>query len=143
MRTVQNTGYYPTNDESAWSSLVVVEETAATDRPSQINKPAAGGLPWKTASEIERADYEAARQLGIKRRKEQSMKEGCAAKTGKGHTWLEEDPIKWRGRKIRSRKSGDLFTVRQVFRSGRVELQKTFMLYLTNVEVIRADYLAA
>ncbi len=54
--------------------------------------------------------------------------------------WLRGDPFGWRDRKIRHRKTRVVYTVRQVFKSGRVELQKSFMSYLTNVRTIQKDY---
>ena len=59
---------------------------------------------------------------------------------GKRRDWLSGDPFAWRGRKIRHRKTRAIYTVRQVFMSGRVELQKSFMSYLTHVITIQKDY---
>jgi hypothetical protein len=53
---------------------------------------------------------------------------------------LESDPAQWRGRRIRSRKAGAVYTVRQVYRSGRVELEKSWMGYASDVKTIRDEY---
>lgn len=55
-------------------------------------------------------------------------------------SWLADDPDKWRGRKIRKRASAALYVVRQVFVHGRVELEKGWSIYVTDVETVRADY---
>ncbi|TAK91621.1 MAG: hypothetical protein EPO07_19705 [Verrucomicrobia bacterium] len=55
-------------------------------------------------------------------------------------SWLARDPFEWVGRKIRSKKTGTVFTVRNVFRNGRVELEKSWMTYSYTVEVIREDF---
>lgn len=57
-----------------------------------------------------------------------------------GRSWLARDPFEWLGRKIRSKKTGIVFTVRNVFRNGRVELEKSWMTYSYTVEIIRADF---
>ncbi len=55
-------------------------------------------------------------------------------------SWLANDPYTWRGRKIRQRTSTSLYLVRQVFVNGRVELERGWTLYSTDVETIRANY---
>jgi hypothetical protein len=57
-----------------------------------------------------------------------------------GQSWLARDPFEWVGRRIRSKKTGTVFTVRNAFRNGRVELERSWMTYSYTVEVIRADF---
>jgi hypothetical protein len=53
---------------------------------------------------------------------------------------LDSDPIDWRGRKVRKLSNRQTYTIKQVFRSGRVELERDWMTYLTDVETIRDEY---
>ena len=128
------------NNDLDWSALVPVGIRPARQTPTA---PAAR----MTSSEIEQADYEAARQLGEQRRVQAGRPTNPAAgnaqskNTARG--WLQDDPRQWRGRKIRSRSNQAIYTIRQVFNSGRVELEKTFMLFNSNVETIRKDYITA
>ena len=62
---------------------------------------------------------------------------------GRVRTWLEGDPFRWVGRKIRRKKDGKTYTVENVFRNERVELERSWMIYWSNVQSIRADYEAA
>ena len=55
-------------------------------------------------------------------------------------TWLAGDPFQWVGKKIRSLKSGATYTIRNVFRNGRVELEKSWMTYSSNIDAIRSGY---
>jgi hypothetical protein len=55
-------------------------------------------------------------------------------------TWLARDPFDWVGRKVRNRKTGTVYTVRTVFPNGRVELERSWMSYLSTVRIIRADF---
>ena len=119
-----------------WESLVLV---STCSRPN--GRSASAPVSRMTAAEIERADYEAARELGVQRRKEtvrQEAKVGSTSNLGSG--WLKEEPRQWRGRKIRSRSNKAVYCIRQVFNSGRVEMEKTFMLYNSNVDTIRKDF---
>ena len=120
-----------------WASLVLVSSVKQVRRVTPT--PAAR----LTAAEIERADYEAARQLGQQRRMQangMTEQQAKAAKEAAGRGWLAGDPRQWRGRQIRNRNNQSLYSIRQVFNSGRVELQRTFMLYISDVATIRKDY---
>ncbi len=54
--------------------------------------------------------------------------------------WLDNDPSTWPGRKIRNRKTGAVLTIRNVFRNGRVELERSWMTYSSDIHSIRATY---
>jgi len=54
--------------------------------------------------------------------------------------WLTGDPAKWVGRKVVKRMTGAIYTVRQIFKSGRVQLEKNWMTYLTDVATVRKEY---
>ena len=54
--------------------------------------------------------------------------------------WLARDPSEWTGRKIRHRLTGKVYEVRTVFVTGRVELQKSWMTYMSHVWTIRAEF---
>ena len=119
-----------------WSSLVVVNNSP---KSGTVSKP----ISKMTGAEIERMDQEAARQLGVKRRMTAhglTQQEQKAAREAEGRGWLRDDPRNWRGRKIRSRCSQGTFSIRQVFNNGRVEMEKGFMLYNSDVVTIRKDY---
>lgn len=60
--------------------------------------------------------------------------------TPRRRTWLDDDPITWLRRKVRSRKNGSIYTVRQVFRNGRVELEKSWMTYSSDIQNIRTSF---
>jgi hypothetical protein len=51
-----------------------------------------------------------------------------------------DDPSQWVGKKVRSKKTGATFVIRQVYKSNRVELEKSWMTYSSDVPAIRADY---
>jgi hypothetical protein len=55
-------------------------------------------------------------------------------------SWLDRDPFEWIGKKVRSRKTAAIFTVRNVYRNGRVDLEKSWMTYSYPVETIRTDF---
>jgi hypothetical protein len=55
-------------------------------------------------------------------------------------SWLAGDPFGWIGKRVRSRKTGAIFTVRNAYRNGRVELEKSWMTYSYAVETIRAEF---
>jgi hypothetical protein len=54
--------------------------------------------------------------------------------------WLARDPSEWSGRKIRHRLTGKVYEIRTVFVTGRVELQKTWMTYMSHVWTVRAEF---
>ena len=61
-------------------------------------------------------------------------------KTNLNLGWLARDPSEWIGRKIRHRLNGKVFVVRNTFPNGRVELEKSWMMYLSFVWTVRAEY---
>src|SRR5207249_3673198 len=54
--------------------------------------------------------------------------------------WLARDPSEWIGGKIRHRLTGKVYVVRTAFMNGRVELEKSWMTYLSFVWTIRAEF---
>jgi len=122
-----------TDNKPGWSSLTVVN--------SPVERPAPAFGIRRTGSNLENDDMAAAREFGLKRREPVSGAHGANPKAAGGAPgWLAGDPFRWGGGRSRQRRSRTVFTVRQVFHSGRVELKKTFMLYLTTVNAIRAEY---
>jgi len=53
---------------------------------------------------------------------------------------LPKDPFEWIGMKVRRRKDGAVFTVRNVFKNQRVELEKSWMSYSCDVMTVRTGY---
>jgi hypothetical protein len=54
--------------------------------------------------------------------------------------WLDNDPTTWPGRKVRNRRTGVVLTIKNVFRNGRVELERSWMIYSSDIHSIRATY---
>jgi len=54
--------------------------------------------------------------------------------------WLARDPSEWVGRKIRNSRTGKVYVVREVFVNGRVELEKSWMMYSSYVWTVRAEF---
>ena len=50
------------------------------------------------------------------------------------------DPQEWVGRKVRSRRNFAIYTVSEVFKTGRVKLERNWMTYLTDAETVRRQY---
>jgi len=73
-------------------------------------------------------------------RKQRQAKRRYSSPLDGPRTWLMDDPSRWPGRRVRNRRTGTLYLIRQVFKSGRVELEKSWMTYLTNVATVRAEY---
>ena len=118
-----------------WSSVTLVSSPA--ERPASTFGIRRSGV------ELENADLAAAREFGQKRRQTALGALGAnpnCKSAATARSWLAGDPLRWRGRRVQHRSSRAVFTVRQVYHSGRVELKKTFMLYLTTVQAIRAEY---
>ena len=61
-------------------------------------------------------------------------------KTNLNLGWLGREPVEWIGKKIRHRLNGKVFVIRNVFPNGRVELEKSWMMYLSFVWTVRAEY---
>jgi hypothetical protein len=60
--------------------------------------------------------------------------------TDQGSNWLMGEPHGWIGRKVRNRGNAAVYMVRQVFKNGRVQLERNWMSYVTDVETIREKY---
>ncbi|HWX19617.1 MAG TPA: hypothetical protein VN578_06895 [Candidatus Binatia bacterium] len=56
------------------------------------------------------------------------------------HNWLMTDPQEWVGRKVRSRRNFSVYSVSQVYKTGRVRLERNWMSYLTDAETVRTQY---
>jgi hypothetical protein len=70
-----------------------------------------------------------------------SPKEKRASKDRRDErSWLMGDPQSWVGRRVRSRRNMALYTVSQVYKNGRVSLERNWMSYFTDVETVRKDY---
>lgn len=54
--------------------------------------------------------------------------------------WLTNNPRRWPGKQVLSRKNGGVYTIREVMPRGTVELEKKGVLYTTNIEAVRQDY---
>ncbi|MDE3068776.1 MAG: hypothetical protein KGJ60_14680 [Verrucomicrobiota bacterium] len=54
--------------------------------------------------------------------------------------WLQDNPRRWAGKKVQCKKTDVIYTIHQVLGSGRVILEKRWMLYTSTVQVIRRDY---
>jgi len=50
------------------------------------------------------------------------------------------DPQEWVGRKVRSRRNFAIYTVSEVFKTGRVKLERNWMTYLTDAQTVRTQY---
>jgi len=173
MATDQSTTSDSSGPQVPWSSFIanwgseaanseeLQQEPAARKQYSFKNGSESQYERRRTAADIERADLEAARQLGQRRLAERenierkaSPNAGAAATaaapepevqeieepTTIAYGWLQEDTRRWCGRKIRHRKTRNVYTIRQVFKSGRVEVQKSLLLFSIDMEDIRRDY---
>ncbi len=56
------------------------------------------------------------------------------------HRNWTSDPSQLVGKRVRSRKSGATFTIRNVFKNGRVELEKSWMTYSSDIRTIDSGY---
>jgi hypothetical protein len=63
-----------------------------------------------------------------------------ASPVEKGRNWLLGEPYGWIGRKVRNRSNASIYTVRQIFKNGRVQLERNWMSYSTDVQTIRIKY---
>ena len=61
-------------------------------------------------------------------------------KANTARTWLAGDPFQWVGKRIRSLKCGATYTIRNVFKNGRVELEKSWMIYSSSIDAVRSGY---
>ncbi|HKI69264.1 MAG TPA: hypothetical protein VKA67_06735 [Verrucomicrobiae bacterium] len=53
---------------------------------------------------------------------------------------LNGNPFKWQGKKVRNRKNGEVYTVREVMKSGRVVMEKRSVLFTADVPRLREDF---
>jgi hypothetical protein len=54
--------------------------------------------------------------------------------------WMANNPLRWRGKQVISKKNGQIYTVRDVMPRGSVELEKKGVLFTTNAQAVRQDY---
>jgi hypothetical protein len=54
--------------------------------------------------------------------------------------WLMSDPQQWVGRKVRSRRNFAVYTITQVYKTGRVKLERNWMTYLMDAQTVRTQY---
>ena len=54
--------------------------------------------------------------------------------------WLGNNPQKWVGKKIRDRKSDQIYTIHDVMQNGSVVLEKKWILLPSNVQDVRKDF---
>ncbi|HEX3626908.1 MAG TPA: hypothetical protein VH280_15980 [Verrucomicrobiae bacterium] len=54
--------------------------------------------------------------------------------------WLANNPLRWRGKQVISKKNGNTYIVRDVMPRGSVELERKGVLYTSNVQSVRQDY---
>ena len=71
-----------------------------------------------------------------KRRAQLKKRQEAEAKQNR----LPDDPFQWIGMKLIRKRDSAIFTVRTVFKNQRVELQKKWMSYTSDVQTIRAGY---
>jgi len=53
---------------------------------------------------------------------------------------LPDDPFQWTGMRVRRKRDDAIFTVRTVFKNQRVELEKSWMTYPSDVPTVRAAF---
>jgi len=87
----------------------------------------------EAVEELEELDTDRDR---ARRRRQLRLKQPAEAKKSE----LPEDPFQWIGRKVRRKKDGATFIVRTVFKNQRVELEKKWMTYVSDVPTLRAGY---
>ena len=75
----------------------------------------------------------------IESRVRPAVRKKASATVRRKKDW-DSDPVEWRGRKVRKLSNRQTYTIKQVFRNGRVELERDWMTYLTDVETIREEY---
>jgi len=90
-------------------------ESASTSGVSEDDKPWLEEPPWK-----------AKREHTNRRQKERN--------------WLMAEPEGWVGRKVRSLRKFGVYTVSEVYKTGRVKLERNWMTYLTDVRTVRSEY---
>lgn len=54
--------------------------------------------------------------------------------------WMANNPNRWRGKQVFSRRNGGVYTIREVMPRGMVELEKKGVLYTANIQSVRQDY---
>jgi hypothetical protein len=53
---------------------------------------------------------------------------------------LNGKPFNWAGKKIRSKRTGEVYTVREVLKGGKVMMERRWMLYASDLPTIRDNY---
>jgi hypothetical protein len=77
---------------------------------------------------------------GADRDRHRARLERKQQKTAPTRALPTDDPSQWVGKKVRSKKTGATYVIRQVYKSNRVELEKSWMTYSSDVPAIRAEY---
>jgi hypothetical protein len=54
--------------------------------------------------------------------------------------WLMGEPQTWVGRRVRCKRNNAVYTITEIFRTGRVKMERNWMTYLSAVQTVRADY---
>lgn len=54
--------------------------------------------------------------------------------------WLNNNPQKWVGKKIRDRKSDQIYTIHDVLHNGSVVLEKKWVLLPSDVKTVRENF---
>jgi hypothetical protein len=54
--------------------------------------------------------------------------------------WLNNNPLKWRGKKVRNKKTGVAYTIKEVLRNGNVAMERKWVLYTSKIQTIREGY---
>ena len=54
--------------------------------------------------------------------------------------WLKNNPQKWVGKKIRDRKSDQIYTIHDVMQNGSVVLEKKWVLLPSDVKSVRENF---
>jgi len=124
----------------------VRSETAAAVRNSESPTPAAesakpGGSNQTTSNQSgssapnEKADDQWPRPQPLSDKEKRACKEKRQPRT-----WLMDDPQGWVGRRVKCRRNMAVYTVSQVYKNGRVSLERNWMSYFSDVETVRKDY---
>ena len=118
--SIQPSSHAPLSAASGDGELTGPQEASTSDPAST------GGADGDNKPPLEQTRRE---------RKERNINRGDQRRN-----WLMADPEEWVGRKIRSQRNSVIYTVNQVYKTGRVRLERNWMMYLTDVETVRTQY---
>ncbi|HZI32274.1 MAG TPA: hypothetical protein VFF11_08020 [Candidatus Binatia bacterium] len=54
--------------------------------------------------------------------------------------WMNNNPHRWAGKKVQCRRTGIIYTIREVLNARNVVLEKKWVLSMSSVQEIRQDY---